>query len=128
MELLNSSFIKQIKGCPNNNESGTLRVYRIVSNPINRSSFTFYGTQEKYKLRCEAWGLSVFTNIDTAKKMLKGLSKNMALNYSSIAFADIEDEDGVKYKTRSKDHYTFFPQKNLDLTTKFINIQNENEQ
>lgn len=121
MELENSIHIKEIKNCPNANEAGTKQLYRCVSKPISNNSFKPYGLSPKHKDKCEAWGLSVYNNIDSARNRLKSLSKNLANNYNAVAVATISDDDGIKYQSLSQEnHYTFFPKEKLDLTKKFL--------
>lgn len=125
MDLENSIQIKNIKDCPSSNESGTKMLYRCVSKPMNNDSFKPYGLIPKYKDKCEAWGLSVYNNVDSAKNRLKSLSKTLSNNYNAIAVATINDDDGIKYQTSQENHYTFFPKEKLDLTKKFILIEDD---
>lgn len=125
MELENHTHINNIKNCPNKNESGTKLLYRCVSNPINDNSFKPFGFKPKYKNKCEAWGLSVYNNLESAKNRLKSLSKNLSNNYNAIAVASIKDEDGIKYQTFEENHYTYFPKENLNLIEKFNIVEDD---
>ena len=123
MDLEHSEEIFKIKNCPNQNEIGTKKLYRCVLNPINNDSFIPYGFKPKYKDICEAWGISTYNNIETAKNQLKSLPKSLLNNYNSIAVATVNDNDGIKYQSgQNLNHYTYFPEKSIDLTKKFIVI------
>ena len=128
MKLEHHEEIVKIINCPNSNEVGEKQLYRCVSNPLSKNSFVPYGFKPKYKNICEAWGISTFNNIETAKNQLKSLSKNLLNNYNSIAVAVINDSDGIKYQSgQNLNHYTYFPEENIDLTKKFIIISNDDK-
>jgi len=128
MELDNFENIKNIINCPNSNEDGTIKLYRCISNPLTKQSFIPYGFKPKFKNNCEAWGLSTYNNKSSAKNKLKSLSKRLSNDYNAIAVAVISNQDGVKCQTgNDKNHYTYFPFKNVNLIEKFI-IINESEE
>lgn len=128
MELDHQEQIVKINNCPNLNEVGEKKLFRCVSNPLNEKSFVPYGFKPKYKNICEAWGISTYNNIETAKNQLKSLSKNLLNNYNSIAVAVINDKDGIKYQSGpNSNHYTYFPEKSIDLTKKFSIISSDDK-
>jgi hypothetical protein len=75
MELEHHEEMVKINNCPNLNEIGEKTLYRCVSNPLNEKSFIPYGIKPKYRNICEAWGISTYNNVETAKNQLKSLSK-----------------------------------------------------
>jgi hypothetical protein len=49
-------------------------------------------------------------------------------NYNSIAVAIVDDNDGIKYQSgQNLNHYTYFPEKSIDLTKKFIIISSNDK-
>ncbi|TDW45950.1 hypothetical protein EV144_107142 [Flavobacterium sp. 270] len=126
MELNFHEQIKSIEKCPLDNHEGEKTLFRCVENPISTNSFIPQAVLLKPKFQdyCIAWGLSVFTNYEHANQILNNLSKSKKVKYSAIAKSTITDEDGIKHCLTDKNHYTFFPKKDLDLLTKFT-IVNE---
>lgn len=128
MEFAHNEDIVKINNCPSSNEVGEKKLYRCVSNPLNEKSFIPYGLKPKYKNLCEAWGISTYNNLETAKNQLKSLSKNLLNNYNSIAVAIVNDSDGIKYQSgQNLNHYTYFPEKNIDLKKKFTIISSDDK-
>lgn len=128
MELNFQKEIDKIDNCPANNEIGEKTLFRFIKKPIDKNSFTPHSIIHKPKFNnlCNAWGLSTYDSLRSAKEAFKNLPAKTRLKFDSIAFAKVTDKDGIKYHTKNKVHYTFFPKKNLDLISKFSIVQ-ENE-
>ena len=127
MELNFQEQISLIDNCPLDNHTGDKILFRCVENPISENSFTPQAVlcKPKFQDYCPAWGLSVFSNYSHANQILKSLSKNKKVNYGGIAKSTITDDDGIKHSSTDKNHYTFFPKKDLDLLTKFTIVNGE---
>lgn len=69
----------------------------------------------KLQNNCLAWGLSLFSNYDSAIQMLNNLSKKKRTNYSKIAKSNLSEKDGIKHNSKNKNHYSFYPAKSLDI-------------
>lgn len=123
-ELRFHDEISRLENCPKGNELGGLKLYRLVENPVNAESFVPYAiSKPRLRSRCEAWGLSMFTDLEMARELLASLSSNVRVKYSAIASALVGENDGIKYSLRSNSHYTFFPKADLDLVSKFAEIE-----
>ncbi|WP_139255666.1 hypothetical protein [Flavobacterium fryxellicola] len=96
-------------------------LFRCVENPMTENSFIPNAVllKPKFNDNCLAWGLSLFSNYDSAKQMLNNLSKNKQMNYSNIAKSNLTDLDGIKHTSKNKNHFTFYPEKNTDILSKF---------
>ncbi|MFI8377465.1 hypothetical protein [Leeuwenhoekiella sp. NPDC079379] len=128
MKLKFQANIERIKDCPANNERGEKIVFRCVESELSEKSFIPNAVllKPKFQDHCIAWGLSVFSTFDSANEMLKNLSKNKRVNYKKIAQARITDEHGIKYGSKNKKHYTFFPKEELNVIENFkIVVGNE---
>lgn len=127
MELKYQKNINLIENCPVDSQKGEKILFRCVENPMTEDSFIPQAVllKPKHQNNCLAWGLSLFSNYDSAKQMLNNLSKNKSINYSSIAQSNLTDIDGIKHNSKNKKHYTFYPEKNTDILSKFA-IVNEN--
>lgn len=121
MELKYQKEINSIDNCPVENVKEEKVLFRCVEDPMNDDSFLPQAVilKPKYQKFCLAWGLSMFSNYDTAKQTLKNLSKKKSNKYNSIAKSNITENDGVKHFGKNKKHYTFYPEKDLDLLSKF---------
>ncbi|KAF2518280.1 hypothetical protein E0W68_09665 [Flavobacterium salilacus subsp. salilacus] len=124
MELKYQYEISLIDDCPVNNESGNKMLFRCVEENMTEKSFTPNAVLLKPKLQdnCLAWGLSLFSTYESAKQMLKSLSKNKRVNYSRIAVVNVTDDDGIKHCSKNELHYTFYPKKDLDIINKFTYV------
>lgn len=127
MHLKYQDKLDSIDNCPLENQKGEKLLFRCVENPMTEKSFIPNAVllKPKFQDNCLAWGLSLFSNYDSAKQMLNNLSKNKQVNYSNIAKSILTDLDGVKHNSKNKKHYTFYPEKNTDILSKFA-IVNEN--
>ena len=125
MKLKYQKKLDSIENCPVSHEKGKKVLYRCVEDPLNIESFQPQAVllKPKYQNRCIAWGLSVFDNFDSASQTLKNLSKKKRNKYNAIAKSLISDKDGVKYCTKNKRHYTFFPESSLNLVEKFETVE-----
>lgn len=127
MELKYQTQIDSIENCPLANQYGSLILYRCVENPITPNSIEVHAVLHKPKYHdiCQAWGLSFFRDVNAAKEMLRNLSKKKQkqVNVQAIASCLITDNDGIKYATNNKKHYTFFPKVDLDLIDRFTLIE-----
>ncbi|WP_167597962.1 hypothetical protein [Leeuwenhoekiella sp. ZYFB001] len=128
MKLKFQKDIEKIKDCPANNEKGERILFRCVESELSEKSFTPNAVllKPKFQDTCIAWGLSVFSTFDSANEMLKNLSKNKRVNYANIAQATISDEHGIKYGSKNKKHYTFFPKEEFNVVDNF-KIVGDNE-
>jgi hypothetical protein len=129
MKLKYQEEINKIKNCPEKkNELGEKVFYRCVEKAISQRSFIPVAEFPKPKRTqyCNAWGLSLYTDLDKTKEVLNSLSKNKYVKYEGIAFATINNEHGLKYNDNDKKHYTFFPEQDVDLMNIFTPI-NEDE-
>lgn len=126
MKLRFQKKIEKIKDCPAGNERGEKILFRCVESELTEKSFTPNAVllKPKFQNNCIAWGLSVFSTYDSANQMLKNLSKNKRVNYSKIAQAKITDESGIKYGSKNKKHYTFFPKEEFDIVKNFEIVKN----
>lgn len=128
MKLKFQTNIEKIKNCPANHEQGEKTLFRCVESDLTEKSFIPNAVllKPKFQDNCIAWGLSVFSTFDSANEMLKNLSKNKRVNYAKIAQANITDEHGIKYGSKNKKHYTFFPKEELNVVENFeIVVGNE---
>lgn len=129
MELKYQSQIESIDNCPLDNLLGEKILFRCVENPMTPKSFEPYAAlnKAKFKDNCLAWGLSMFSDLKSAKEILKNLSQNkkQKVNLSSIAYCKLTDNDGIKHNSKNRNHYTFYPKKDFDLIDKFA-IVDEN--
>jgi hypothetical protein len=121
MELKYQKEINSIKDCPVENQKGEKTLFRCVENPMDINSFQPNAVllKPKFQDNCLAWGLSLFSNYDSAEQMLNNLSKKKRTNYSEIAQSKLSEEDGIKHASKNKKHYTFYPEKSLDILSKF---------
>lgn len=121
MKLNYQKKINKIKDCPLGNEKGGKTLFRCVESKLTKNSFIPNAVllKPKFQNNCNAWGLSVFNTYESASQMLKNLSKKKRLNYSKIAKGYITDDDGIKYMSKNKKHYTFFPKEELDVIEYF---------
>lgn len=121
MKLKFQKNIEKINNCPAGNEHGEKTLFRCVEKELTEKSFIPHAvlSKPKFQNECIAWGLSVFSSLDSANQMLKNLSKNKRINYSKIAQGKIKDVDGVKYSSKNKKHYTFFPSEEFDVVENF---------
>ncbi len=121
MKLKYQKEINSIANCPVDNQKEEKILFRCVENPMTNDSFLPQAVllKPKYQKYCPAWGLSMFSNYDSAKQVLKSLSKKKGSKYKSIAKSNITESDGVKHCGNNKKHYTFYPEKDLDLLSKF---------
>ena len=130
MKLRHQENIDLIPNCPLGNQNGDKILFRCVDNPMTQSSFEPHAAMFKPKFQdnCIAWGLSMFSNLESAKEILKNLSqkKRESLNICSIASAKLTDSDGVKHSSKNSYHFTFYPKIDVDLFSKFV-IINDNE-
>lgn len=126
MELKYQKEINSIDNCPSENQKGEKILFRCVENPMSINSFQPNAVllKPKFHNNCMAWGLSLFSNYDSAKQILNNLSKNKSVNYSKIAKSNLSEKDGIKHNSKNKKHYTFYPEKSLDILSKFV-IVNE---
>lgn len=126
MELKYQKEINSIENCPVENQKGEKILFRCVENPMDINSFQPNAVllKPKFQNNCLAWGLSLFSNYDSAKQMLNNLSKNKRTNYSKIAKSKLTEDDGIKHNSKNKNHYTFYPAESLDILSKFA-IVNE---
>lgn len=127
MTLEYQEKLNSIENCPLENQKGEKILFRCVENPMTVNSFIPQAVllKPKYQDNCLAWGLSLFSNYDSAKQMLNNLSKNKLVNYSNIAKSNLTDLDGIKHSGTNKKHFTFYPKKHTDILSKFA-IVNEN--
>ena len=127
MQLKYQDKLDSIENCPVENQKGEKILFRCVENPMTEKSFIPNAVllKPKFQDNCLAWGLSLFSNYDSAKQMLNNLSKNKQVNYSNIAKSKLTDLDGIKHTSKNKKHYTFYQEKNADILSKFA-IVNEN--
>ena len=127
MQLEYQDKLDTIENCPLENQKGEKILFRCVENPMTENSFKPHAVLQKPKFQdnCLAWGLSLFSNYDSAKQTLHNLSKNKQVNYSNIAKSNLTDLDGIKHNGKNKKHFTFYPKKNSDFLSKFA-IVNEN--
>ncbi|OJX54368.1 MAG: hypothetical protein BGO88_12020 [Flavobacterium sp. 38-13] len=125
MELKYQKEISTIENCPIENLSGEKILFRCVEESMTENSFLPNAVllKPKFEKECLAWGLSLFSSYDSAKQVLQNLSKSKKVNYSKIARTNLTDNDGIKHCSKNKSHYTFYPQKNLDLLTKFVIVE-----
>ncbi len=123
MVLKYQKEIDKINNCPLSNEKGDKDLFRFIKEkPLSDNSFAPYGVinKKKYSHTCKAWGLSAYNSLKNANEVLQNLPGGTRESFVGIAKATITDNDGVKYQTgRNKNHYTFFPDNNLNLLTKF---------
>lgn len=121
MEVKYQNQLEQIENCPVENLKGDKILFRCVENPMTEKSFVPQAVllKPKFNDNCLAWGLSLFSNYDSAKQMLNNLSKNKQINYSDIAKSNLTDLDGIKHTSKNKNHFTFYPEKNIDILSKF---------
>lgn len=126
MKLKYQDKLDSIENCPVENQKGEKILFRCVENPMTENSFIPNAVLQKPKLQnnCLAWGLSLFSNYDSAKQMLNCLSKKKQVKYSTIAKTKLTDFDGVTHNSTNKIHFTFYPEKNIDILSKFA-IVNE---
>ncbi|MFD2726271.1 hypothetical protein [Hyunsoonleella rubra] len=130
MELKFQEKINKIDDCPANNESGDKNLYRfILSVPMNSDSFKPHSLiyKPKFDNICIAWGLSTYDSLKSANEALQNLPKKTREKFTAIAVSKITDEDGIKYSTKNKKHYTFFPKKEVNLLTKFVLVNQDGE-
>ena len=127
MQLEYQEKLDLIENCPLENQKGEIVLFRCVENPMTHSSFIPNAVllKPKFQDNCLAWGLSLFSNYDSAKQMLNNLSKNKQVNYSNIAKSNLTDFDGIKHYSKNKKHFTFYPKKNINILSKFA-IVNDN--
>ncbi|TDN93395.1 hypothetical protein DET49_104121 [Salegentibacter sp. 24] len=128
MELKFQERIDNIEDCPAINENGDKTLYRfILSVPMDSNSFKPHSLIHKPKFDniCIAWGLSTYDSFKSAKEALQNLPKKTREKFTAIAVSDISDDDGVKYPTKNKRHYTFFPKKEVDLLAKFALVKED---
>jgi hypothetical protein len=130
MKLKHQEHIDLIENCPLENQKGEKILYRCVENPMSPRSFDPYAVMNKPKLKenCLAWGLSMFTDLKSAKQILNNLSqkKKDSINIQGIASGKVTDNDGVKHSSKNSKHYTFYPKNDIDLISKFV-IVSDNE-
>lgn len=121
MKLKYQNEINKIENCPVENQTGEKTLFRCVENPMNINSFKPNAVllKPKFQDNCLAWGLSLFSNYDSANQMLKNLSKNKRVNYANIAKSVITEKDGIKHSSKNKKHFTFYPENSLDILSKF---------
>lgn len=130
MELKFQENISKIKGCPAGNEAGDKTLYRFITSlPLAENSFKPHSMiyKPKFDNLCNAWGLSTYDSLSSATEALKNLPKKTRKKFMAIAVSEVTDNDGVKYPTSNKRHYTFFPKKELNLLTKFTVIKQNDE-
>ncbi len=130
MELQFQENINKIEGCPANNEGGDKTLYRfIMSIPLDSDSFKPHSLIHKPKFDniCIAWGLSTYDSLKSAKEALQNLPKKTREKFTAIAVSEITDADGIKYPTKNKRHYTFFPKKEVNLLSKFVLVNQDEE-
>ena len=129
MKLKFQENIEKIKNCPANNEKGEKTLFRCVEKDITENSFVPQAVllKPKYQDLCIAWGLSVFSSLDSANQTLKNLSQNKRVNYSKIAQGLINDEHGIKYGGNNKKHYTFFPSEEFNVVDNFAIIESDEQ-
>ena len=130
MELKFQESINKIKDCPSDNEDGNKTLYRfILSVPLDLDSFKPHSLIHKPKFDnlCIAWGLSTYDSLKSANEALQNLPKKTRKKFIAIAVSEITDEDGIKYSTKNKRHYTFFPKKEVNLLTKFALVNQDEE-
>lgn len=131
MKLKHQEKIKSIENCPLENIKGEIRLYRCVESPMTEKSFIPNAVllKPKYQNNCMAWGLSLFKSYESANEILNNLSKNKQVNYSNVAVGTLTDNDGIKNCNKNrKKHYTFYPNENLDILSKFAIVEdNENK-
>lgn len=125
MELKYQKEINTIENCPVEHQPGEKILFRCVEEPMTDNSFKPNAVllKPKFEDNCLAWGLSLFSSYDSAMQTLKNLSKSKRVNYSKIARTNLLDSDGIKHCSKNKTHYTFYPEKNLDLLTKFVIVE-----
>lgn len=118
--------IEAIDGCPGTNESGVKKLYRFVKLPLKKDSFVpLTINKPKFKDMCEAWGLSTFDTLKSARQRYRNLPEAKRQEFNAIAFGKIDDVDGIKYQsTKNKRHYTFFPVDELNCVELFVDIEN----
>lgn len=120
MKLDYQEELNRIDDCPAENDSGNVKLYRVVEKEMTNKSFWPVATlKPKYKNTCKAWGISCFTKKNRAKKALKGLSRNKQVKYRKIAEGVVKDGHGIKNSDKINLHYTFFPKKDIDLNSIF---------
>ena len=125
MKLVNQEEINKIAGCPSQNYTGSLKLFRWVSSEDMLNSFECYATSKpKFANDCIAWGLSTYRSKKSAIEVLKNLSIGMQRKFDAIAVCEIEENDGIKYQSRDNiNHYTFFPRTNFDSVSRFNIIE-----
>ena len=127
MKLKHQDKIDTIDNCPLENINGDVELYRCVESPITENSFTPQAVllKPKHQNNCMAWGLSLFKTLESANQTLNNLSKTKKIKYSKVAVGTLTDQDGVKNcNKKRKKHYTFYPNENLDLVSKFAIVEN----
>lgn len=128
LKLKNEERIIALENCPSKaNLDGVLTLYRCVASPINEDSFIPHSLLfTKFINECNAWGLSLFLDVKSARLQLKNLTKKMQGKYLAIAKCCISNSDGIKYQSgQNKFHYTFFPKENFDCVANFILIDED---
>lgn len=128
MKLKYQNNIDLIKDCPKKeNEEGEKLLYRCVERKISQRSFVPVAKfpAPKRSNICNAWGLSLYTDLNKTREVLNSLSKNIYVKYGGIASAKINDSHGIKYKGNDKRHYTFFPEQNVNLLNIFTPINDD---
>lgn len=61
MKLINQEEIDKIDGCPSQNYSGRLKLFRWVNSEDMLNSFECYAlSKPKFAKECVAWGLSTY--------------------------------------------------------------------
>lgn len=129
MELKYQKEISTIENCPVEHQPGEKILFRCVEEPMTENSFVPNAVllKPRFENNCLAWGLSMFSSYDSAKQTLQNLSKSKRVNYSKIAKTNVTDKDGVKHCSKNKSHYTFYPEKDLDLLSKFEIIEDNDK-
>src|SRR5690554_2147800 len=130
MTLKFQENIDKIEGCPAKSENGDKTLYRfILSVPLDSDSFKPHSLIHKPKFDniCIAWGLSTYDSLKSAQEALQNLPKKTREKFTAIAVSEITDDDGIKYPTKNKRHYTFFPKKEVNLLTKFALVNPDEE-
>jgi hypothetical protein len=121
--LMYGEEISKIDNCPSKSEKGSIEVVRLVkTDPATKEDLILHSKiYPKLADKCEAWGISVFKKPTDIKDVKKILSKKIASNYNLASYFTISDDMGIKYQNGSnKEHYTFFPNKDLDLLSTFV--------
>jgi hypothetical protein len=80
-------------------------VYRLVSEPVNEADFlshrALFPLKTFHTTECKAMSLSVFTDIDAAKKLL-GLPNNVG---KRVVAVNLNEHAGVIKRTGKADHH-----------------------